>query len=193
MNARYLGYVLGLCLAAGADAAPPTFNNIEAPGNLESKNDIGCVGAPKLNNTYTPADLYRGLTKCIEAANYRDGVLMFALAGAYGRFDTFRVTDGTAHQAVMALQMKYIGAQPEDKQAAFKQNLVKTLGNPEGMAATCKQIAQIGAPNYYPSYMIQHGMGAFTKSGADSTLAAGFDAREAWKKARDTYLHCPDL
>lgn len=175
-----------------ADQPPrPQIKNYEAPGNLESKYDLGCVAAEKLENKYTPTDLYKAVSKCAQTAKYKDGAFLFAVAGVYGRFDTLRVTDKSAHQAVTVAQMQALSILDKDKQTAFKDSLNKTLGNPEGLAATCKEIVRIGPPNYYPRYMIQHGMGAFLKSDAGDGLVKDFDTKAAWKQSLDTYLHCP--
>lgn len=189
--------VLAIGLAFEGRAADPArrpqIKNYEAPGNLESKYDLGCVGAEKLESKYTPTDLYTAFSRCIEAGKYREGTFLFALAGVYGRFDTFRVADKTAHQAVAVARMQALGGVDKDKQTAFQDNLNKTLGDPEDLTAVCKDIRRIGPPSYFPRYMIQHGMGAFLKSGPADGLVKNFDAKAAWKRALDTYLHCPGL
>ena len=53
------------------------------------------------------------------------------------------------------------------------------------------QIERIGAPDYYPRYMVQHGMQAFLISDGSDGLVKDFDAPAAWKQALDSYLHCP--
>ena len=166
------------------------FRNYEAPGNLESKNDIGCVGPEKLRNTYTPADLYKTVSTCASQDKYIEGVYLFALAGVYGRFDSFRVADKTAHQAVTVLVMQSFGSLSMQKKNEFKENLKKTLGTPEGLAKVCKKIDTLGPPNYYPRYMVQHGMGAFDSNKSGNGLVTDFDPKTAWKKSLDTYLHC---
>ena len=171
----------------------PQINNYEAPGNLESKNDLGCVGTEKLGNKFTPADLYKAVPACAKQGKYKEGAILFALAGTYGRFDTLRVTDKSAHQAVTILKMQMASAMPSDQQNAFKESVRRTTGNPDGLAAACKEIARIGPPNYYPRYMIQHGMSAFTKAGVDDGLVKDFNTSVAWKQSLDTYLHCPNL
>lgn len=189
--------ILSVCMTPGGFAADPNSRPLilryETPGNLESKYDIGCVGAEKLENKFAPTDLYKAMLKCIEGGNYKEGVFLYAVAGVYGRFDTFRVADKTAHQAATVALMKTLGPVDKDRQAGFKDSLFKTLGNPEGLAAVCKEIIKLGPPNYHPRYMVQHGMGAFTQSGSGDGLVKDFDRTIAWKKSLDTYLHCPGL
>lgn len=87
---------LSFSIATASVAAE--FRNYESPGNLESKYDLGCVGAEKLENKHTPSDLFKALIKCTEQEKYKEGAFLFALGGVYGRFDSLRVTDQTAHQ-----------------------------------------------------------------------------------------------
>jgi hypothetical protein len=186
---------LAIGMACEGLAAEPTtrpqLKAYEAPGNLESKYDLGCVGAEKLRNKYTPADLYKAVSKCVESNRYEEGAFLFAVAGAYGRFDSLRVEDKTAHQALTALRMRTLGSHDQPKQAAFKEGVRKAVGTPEGLAAVCKDLVRIGPPDYYPRYMVQHGMGAFRKTGSGDGLVARFDATAAWKQSLDSYLHCP--
>lgn len=185
-------FVATNCFAA-EQVSRPQIINYEAPGNLESKNDLGCVGTEKLENKFTPADLYQAIPACTKQGKYKEGVVLFALAGAYGRFDTLRVTDQSAHQAVTVLSMQAFRAMSPGQQNEFKESVSNTIGNSDGLAAVCKEIARIGPPNYFPRYMIQHGMGAFTKTGADDGLVKNFNTSAAWKQSLETYLQCPNL
>jgi hypothetical protein len=184
---------LNNCLAAKKTTTQNRFRNYEATGNLESKYNSGCVGIQRLSNKHTPADLYKAVTSCVEEGKYKEGALIYALAGVYGRFDTLRVADNTAHQAITVLRLSALSPVDKTKQNAFKDVLNKTLGNSEGFGSTCKDIAQIGPPDYYPRYMIQHGMGAFLKNGSEDGLIPNFDSKAAWKRSLGGYLHCPDL
>src|SRR5262249_28701047 len=109
-----------LALVAATGELTAQVKNYEAPGNLESMNDIACAGSAKLQNMYTPADLYRAAELCIRRATYRDAAFLYALAGVYGRYDTLRVADRSAHQAITVLQMQAFGGLPPDRQEAFK-------------------------------------------------------------------------
>jgi hypothetical protein len=55
--------------------------------------------------------------------------------------------------------------------------LNKILGTPAGLEFTCKEIARVAMPTYYPSYMIQYGMGAFVRSESGDALVIDFDAK----------------
>jgi hypothetical protein len=166
-----------------------TVTNYETAGNLKSTHAVGCVAVDKLMNTYTPADLYPAQGKCIAMGDYKNALVINALAGVYTRFDTLRVADESAHDAGQVLMMQVASGIPEERRKAFLQNLRETINDPAALKAVCAQIKKIGRPNYFPDYMIQHGMGAFT--GSQKGLVANFDAAAAWKSSLDSYLHCP--
>lgn len=186
-------FVFALLLGLATASVGAEIKKYEAPGNLESENDIGCVGPAKLKNTYTPADLYKAVSSCARQNKYEEGAYMFALAGVYGRYDTLRVADKSAHQAVLVLVMQSFGSLDKEKEAAFKESLKKTLGNPDERKQVCKLIDTLGPPAYYPGYMIQHGMGAFLDKPSENGLVTDFDSKAAWEKSLDTYLHCKAL
>jgi hypothetical protein len=151
----------------GTAKSAPASNALDAAGP-------GCVGKEKLTNKLTPVDLYRGISTCIEQENFEPGVFMYAMAGAYGRFDTLRVADESAHQAAKILP--------------------QILGNDAKRASYCSEVERIGPPAYFPSYMVQHGLGALTgaKNG-EAALVPSFNREVAWKQAVMGYLQCPPL
>lgn len=167
--------------------------NYTTEGNLESSYDVGCVGSEGLSNKYTPADLYKGLAKCLKDGNYDRGVLLFAMAGVYSTFDILRVADESAHDAPSVLQMTYMAPLGESKMTEFGGHLKKTLGVPAGLSRICAELRKIGAPSYSPRYMIQHGMGAVLGDASKDGLVGGFEPEPAWEKALDSYLHCPKV
>jgi hypothetical protein len=179
-----------MCIAWNVTFAA-NITNIEAKENLESLNDIGCTSFELLRNTYTPADLYRGTAECVRKNDLDSAVFMSALAGVYGRYDAFRVSDQTARQAASVVQMKYMGSLSDDEKKQFMARLSAVAGSAEKLVILCKKIRNISAPNYHPAYMIQHGMNAFVGGNSNSGLVQNFDSSAAWEKALDSYLHCP--
>lgn len=190
--------LLVLCTFAGlsvcnADGSAAQNLNLTTEGNLESTRDIGCVNSAELSNQDTPADLFKGLANCIDSGAHDDGLLMLALAGVYGRYDTLRVTDVSAHQAITVLKLTYVASRDEAKKKSFSEYAAKAFRDPGNLARICDQVQRLGPPAYYPRYMIQHGLQAFTPNAAEDGLAKDFDAPAAWKKSLDSYLHCPNL
>jgi hypothetical protein len=189
LKSLIVSLVVGLSgIAGGGSWAQVT--NYDTEGNLEVTHDIGCVDPAGLKNIYSSADLYKGLAKCISDGTYERGVLLFALAGVYGRYDTLRVADPTAHQATTVLRMTYLDSLNESKKLAFFDKLKVVLGTPDGLKSICSEVRKIGAPTYFPRYMIQHGMAALGDS-SKGGLIDSFDSESAWEKSLDSYLHCP--
>jgi hypothetical protein len=184
---------LALNVAYGQTGGAAKIENQVAPGNLKSNRDLGCADQTQLSAQDTPADLYSGVAKCIRQGDNPRAMFMFAKAGVYGRFDSLRVADKTAHQAVQVLQMTYIGPLDEQKRDAFRESLQKALIDPKELQSTCDALRRIGPPNYRPEYMIQHGLGAFDNKGSAEPFVPGFDARAAWEQSLSGYLHCPSL
>ena len=171
----------------GTAKSAPASNALDAAGP-------GCVGKEKLTNKLTPVDLYRGISSCIEQEKFEPGVFMYAMAGAYGRFDTLRVADESAHQAAKILPMLAFESGNKDKVAAFKAQVGQILGDDAKRAGYCSEVERIGPPAYFPSYMVQHGLGAMTgaKNG-EAALVPSFNPKVAWKEAVLGYLQCPPL
>ena len=179
-------FLLASCSQSGS--APPIINH-QSKGNLESNNPIGCIEASDVKSIYTPADLYKGVAACIVAANFKSGALLYALAGVYGRFDTLRVADVSAHQALTVLQMKEIGSLPQGETDKLRQEVASITKDEARLSSLCAEIRKIGLPNYKPNYMTQHGMDAFLPGSASGPVAP-FDAPAAWEQSLTSYLHC---
>lgn len=175
--------VISFCIALSACSTDP--------GNKKSA-DIGCLSTEHLKNTYTPADLFQSVGKCVEQEKYKDAVFLFTLAGLYGRFDTLRVVDQSTHEAVMALRMETIEAMDTRKKSEFGELAKMTLGRHEGLQDICKGVIQLGPPKYYPRYMIQYGADVPIVNKSTEGLNPNFDTGEAWKNTLDVYLRCAD-
>jgi len=147
--------------------------------------DYKCVQTSELKNSMTPVELYLGVSDCIKADKYEDAVMMFLTAGVYGRFDTFRVTDKSAHQAVGVLKMYSSYGLSEKQQAKFSE-FAGEMFTGEKHEKICQEVRRIGKPSYYPDYMINHGLNA----GSPTPIVPNFDSEKEWGKALSTYLRC---
>ncbi|MDP2760952.1 MAG: hypothetical protein Q8O64_11215 [Sideroxyarcus sp.] len=165
--------------------------NYEAQGNLESTNNVGCVGSDKLSRKFTPPDMYKAAAICAQQDMNKEGTFLVALAGAYGQFDTLRVVDKSAHNAPNISRMTSFGSLDASKRNTFQANMKATFSDSDTLAAICNDVIRIGPPDYFPRYMIQHGMGAFIQDPkAGNGLVEGFDASAAWSQTLGGYLHC---
>ena len=155
---------------------------------------IGCIPLAEAKNTFTPPDLYKGVEACVAQDNYNLAVRLFVLAGMYSWFDADRITDESAAQARTILITNTFAAMPEGKKAKFSEALDPLTKNPDPalVEKLCDEVEKVGAPNYYPSYMILHGIKAFTGNPHKEALIKDFGAATAWKSLQSEYLHCPD-
>lgn len=169
----------------------PNITNYEAQGNLESTNNVGCVGSDKLSRKFTPPDMYKAAAICAQHDMNKEGIFLVALAGAYGKFDTLRVADKTAHDAPNISRMTSFASLDANKISTLQANMKATFSDPAALAAICNDVIRIGPPDYFPRYMIQHGMGVFIQDPkAGNGLVNGFDASAAWSQTLGSYLHC---
>jgi hypothetical protein len=186
-------------LALAQTLAPPKIitekngnvTNLRAEGNLASTQAVGCIPLVKAKNTFTPPDLYLGVTECIAQDNYDFAASLFALAGIFGSFDAERITDKSAGQAKTVLVMNTFATVPQDKKTKFNEAFNRIAKNPESLGKLCSDVQKIGMPNYYPSYMILHGIKAFTGNPHDGALLKDFDSQKVWANLQTAYLHCP--
>lgn len=177
-------------LFASSAQAQPEIKNYTTPGNLESTVKIGCIPRSEVKTTYNPVDLYLGAKACIDTGNYQAAVSLFDMANIFGRFDMQRVADKTAHQAVIVSRMQIFGELPVEKTTKFQAVAKAEVEDPAKIQNLCQFLRHIGPPTYHPRYMIQHGMGAFTR-GHGNEITAEFSAQKAWEDVLNTYVHCP--
>jgi hypothetical protein len=174
----------------GAPVPAPIVNH-EAPGNLAAtRAPLGCIGAEAIESTMNPVDLYASMEACARADRPGDALLLFALAGTFGRFDTLRVADRSGHAAHDIVMQRHRDAVPAAQWDAVGALQRSTTGDPVELARFCARIRPLGPPTYYPTYMIRHGMRIFVQNDTPP-LVANFDPAAGWASALDGYLHCP--
>lgn len=182
-----MAVISALLMSACNSTSKSNVSNYEAAGNLESPQPSACVSVGELTNKQNPVDIFTGLNSCLAKNDYSSAAKLYFAGMSYGFFDTKRVSDRTAHQAIGVLRLNLFGAQPQevlDKLQAALSNI--TSNN----TAICKSLTTLGAPEYVPTYMIQHGMGAFTGQSTKDGLVENFDSDTAWKDALSTIAKC---
>jgi hypothetical protein len=168
----------------------PTIVNREAGGNLApTRPPMGCIAEDAVDASMNPVDLYMSLAACVTEERYDSGPLLLMTAGVFSRFDQARVADRSAHQATRVLRVTHVDSLPPQKWAPLQERTQRLMAEPAGKAALCTQVRALGPPTYYPTYMIQHGMGVMTGSAADP-IVPGFDPATEWPRVVDAYLHC---
>lgn len=189
--------IFSILAAAELHAAPEErqpqntdITHLYTEGSLASTHPLACVPLAQVKNTDTPADIFKGVRQCVEQGKYEDATDLFAIAGAYSKFDAERVTDKTAGQAKSALIMETFSTVDDDKKSQFAKVQEFRMTNPETLKTICGSVKKIGPPNYYPEYMILHGMKAFTGNPYENAIEKDFNASETWKKVLTEYLSC---
>jgi hypothetical protein len=192
LNLKVMKNLSGSLLLVSASLFAGVVVEHNAPGNLQSTISLNCVAFDKLTNKMTPADLYPAVKKCFDEKKYERGVELFILAGCYGEFDRLRVSDKTAWQAkeVMLIQLHDLFTK---KQLESFVKALKPYEDKKGqqLISLCQDIQKLGPPDYYPTYMIQHGIHAFLPDGDENPLVMSFDANKSWEDTLHKYLHCP--
>jgi hypothetical protein len=165
--------------------------NYRVEGSLAPMQSVGCIPIAAAKSNMTPADLYPGVLSCIDQSRYDMATALFALAGIYARFDAERISDKTAGQAGEVLIMNTFATLTQDRKTQFGAAFNRVTGSPQSLGPLCAAIEKIGAPEYYPKYMILHGMKAFMDDPYKDALAAEFDKAATWRRLQSDYLHCP--
>ncbi|GAC16227.1 hypothetical protein [Aliiglaciecola lipolytica] len=187
MAKRVFG-ILVLLLTGCQSTSQESVVNYETQGNLQSHHSLACLSMTQIRSSYTPADLFSGLTSCVEQQQFDSAADMYLAAMSNGYFDTRRVVDRSAHQAVMVLRMNTFAPYDQDVLNLLLSEITqKTTDNSQ----VCGQLKNIGMPTYHPTYMIQHGMGAFTEQKHSNGLINNFDADLAWQEALKVVSNCP--
>ncbi|MEP4890750.1 MAG: hypothetical protein ABJV04_12045 [Aliiglaciecola sp.] len=179
--------VLLLCLSACQTTDTPNTTNYEAQGNLQPSTTLGCVGMNEVSSSHSTADLFLGLTACMDQGEVDKASDLYLVAMSYGYFDTRRVADRSAHQAIMVLRMNAFGDIEKPALDSFLASVTQKTSDNAGM---CETLKQLGQPRYFPTYMIQHGMGAFTEQPHSAGLIDNFDSELAWKEALSVVVNC---
>jgi hypothetical protein len=164
-------------------------NTDESPGSLKATHKLDCIGPELASNTYTPADLYPAVGNCLMLGDMPHAVVLAAIAGVYTYFDTLRVADPSSHDAGQILLKRAMANVAKAQAEAFAQTTHNVDDNPQVLGAVCTAIRRIGAPAYFPAYMIEHGKSGFAADNG-SVWTADFDPATAWEQALTDYMHC---
>ena len=183
--------VLGLSVASAdtfANPAPSGEITLEEMSLLQPQRQLGCPAPESLNSKNTPPDLYAAIPACVREGKFREGAFLFAMAGVYARYDTFRVDNAAAHRATELMRLQIQLNMDEKKYEDFQAGLRKTLGAPESLAKVCKTITRHGPPSYHPDYMLKFGNAK--TPGVKSGLVKEFRSKESFEKSLVSFLRC---
>jgi ankyrin repeat protein len=169
----------------------PATSAAQAPALFSKR---ACVRLDAIDNSHTPIELYSSLNDCMQNNRDADAVALFVLGGMDSSFDSLRVTDKTAGQARTILIMALFGGMTPEVHARFEAATKQLSENPQRHAILCAQVKKIGPPQYFPAYMVNHGMGAVQSALSNNSppppIEPNFDAAASWKGLLTTYLNC---
>lgn len=174
-----LSIILSLFAAATTMAE---VKNFEAEGNLKSETTVELKEISEITNKHNPVDIFKLVRSKIEQEKYADAALAFGVGTGYGMYDMRRVSDNTAHQALAVLRMNAGMGIEQEKLDKFQNTLNELFGSPDELVTL---LNKVGKPAYHPTYMIQHGLGAFTGNKTKDGLVPDFDPDAAWKEILD--------
>lgn len=153
-----------------------------------------CMRLDQIDARHTPPALYALVADCMQRNRDADAVGLFVLAGMNSSFDALRVTDRTAGQARQILIMGLFESLPTSAHDRFETAIKDLMAHPQQHVTLCEQVKKIGPPQYFPAYMVNHGMGAVMGALANQApptpLKADFDAAAAWADLQSNYLNC---
>lgn len=164
---------------------------IEPLGN--SSPEPGCVSVSEMERMDAVA-LLNVVQECTSENKLDLAEKAFHLSGVYAKYDMMRVSDQTAHQAYSILLSNMIQQMQNSNYDAFSELIkrLKTRITPEGAkqltAELCVWTKRLTPPQNRPTYMINHGMGAFT--GKTSFVSDPEQSQKIWKDLRQDYLGC---
>jgi len=163
--------------------------NIQAHGNLEVTNKLSCISVDEVKPFYSPADLFYGLSQCLDKSEYEKAAVLYSIAFAYGKYDSLRVTDKSAHQALSVMKFNLMNAKKEHIDT-FQSVVTEKF---KDRAKLCQELQSIQPPTYFPRYMIQHGIQALTQATQPNNgLIENFNAQDSWEVGvKKGYLKCP--
>jgi ankyrin repeat protein len=170
---------------------PPAIAAAQGPQLFPKR---ACVQLESIDNNHSPIELYSSLNDCVQKNRDADAVDLFILAGMDSSFDSVRVADKTAGQARVILIMALFGGMAADVHARFETAMKAVMDDPTRHALLCGQVKKVGPPQYFPAYMVNHGLGvmqsALANQAPPTPLDSKFDAAATWRDLITNYLNC---
>ncbi|KGK01518.1 hypothetical protein [Thalassotalea sp. ND16A] len=161
--------------------------NYKAKGSLESPKQATCTSIDNLTNDQNPADIFTGLKRCIEQKNYKQAAELYLTGLSYGFFDTKRVSDKTAHQAIAVIRMNTFSSMSQEILNNLKAEVKIIFSN---NLLLCESLKRLGHPQYHPTYMVKHGMGAFLGNKTKNGLVQNFEPTVTWEDTLIKKIKC---
>ncbi|MEM6494024.1 MAG: hypothetical protein AAF650_06555 [Pseudomonadota bacterium] len=180
-----------LALTALGAALQAQVRNFEAEGNLAPNAPLQCTALERVGAASNPVDLYTAARDCLLQDRYEEARAIILLGDVRGRFDTKRVKDKTAHQAVLVAKQSALASVDDERLSALRESF-RLLQDPSKRLDFCGVVGALAPPSYFPQYMVSHGMGAFAGQSGSGALVEEFDAPATYRDVVEDYLNCPE-
>jgi len=152
--------------------------NLTTAGNLKVTHHLKCGST--LANKHTPADLYPMVKDCVIKDKVDQAIYAYLLANIYSAFDSKRVTDKSAHQAISVLRMNNFSKLKKESMQKVAKRQSALVKDPKQKKKLCSFLNKTGHPSYHPAYMIEHGMKAFDKKRDKAEDLKKIDSKAVW-------------
>jgi|TARA_B100001964_G_C14134811_1_gene554620 hypothetical protein len=154
---------------------------------LQTNNSPGCLTLLEAETDITPPELAMGLLDCAKSNDVKNAHDLFLIMMVRSIYDSKRVDDLSAGAAVNALKNEVfwqIDSDFFDRMAEFQNSVDQPYYD-----NICVILKNKGAPDYYPRYMVLHGINAITGISGDG-LKQNFDEENEWINTVDNRFSC---
>lgn len=148
---------------------------------------LGCVSLDQVTNSNSPADIFAALTLCMDKEDYKAAAELYTVGTLYAVYDTKRVTDERAHQAISLLRMYALSGRPEGALNELQSEVVELLTD---NTEVCQAILEKGKPAYQPAYMFEHATATADYARPVYQPVENFNEQEAWRESLAMVPHC---
>jgi hypothetical protein len=168
--------------------AQPAQANDKPPSAL----DVPCTAIENITTDMDPPHLFGAMASCIKVKDYKNAAYLYGVGGAYGRYDSYRVLDQTAHtEGSNALTEAFYDLVDRAGKSEFREAMLDEIGRGQNQIEFCKVLWKIGKPTYEPMYMIIKGHNKDIPHTVEDGMVTDFDAKAAWLKAINLQWRCP--
>ncbi|KFZ30522.1 hypothetical protein IDSA_08250 [Pseudidiomarina salinarum] len=155
--------------------------------NLAKAETLGCISLDEISNSNSPAEIFGALTLCMDKQDYQSAAALYTVGTLYAVYDTKRVADESAHQAISLLRMYALSGRPEGALEQLQAEVSELLTD---NTEVCKDILKRGKPTYRPTYMTEYSTAERTDSNPEPQLVEDFNEQEAWRDSLAIVPHC---
>ena len=151
-------------------------------GSLSISQELGCIDFTQAGPAHSPPDLFNASKECVYEDDFINAAKLCVIARIYGAFDSARVADKSARQAIKMLEIQY-NNDVRGSDMSYLTAQAKILAVDSDWCFTLKKaLIALGHPTYHPTYMILHGMSAFTEDPHQEPFIKGYDPKKIWAK-----------